>query len=556
MESSTSNLHSVAHQLVRRLADLGVTRVFSIPGGASSGLEVALLDEPRIEQVVCVHEATAGYMATGHHLATGEVGVLFVTSGPGALNAAPALAAAEEDGLGLLVVAGDVARSNAGRGALQDGGPAGLDLVHAMRPLCSSSSSVHRPEQAMALFESAVSHCVGLPRGSAFLQIPIDVQTSEVVGQAFERPRRGPPKVSDEALDRIADAWNSARNPTLMLGVGTTRAGIDAQVRGFSSFAGAPVVADAESLGVVARDDPFFVGLVGVGDTGEGSAWLEHHEVDLLLQLGCRLDDTTTAGFSPAIEAIERIQLDHDPGRLGRGFTASLAVHCDIGDALDRLRERIPRASTEQGRARMAEIAVVRGRVPSAATNLQAAPHDPRAVVASLRRHYPDATFVSDIGNHLLATLGALHVEQSYAMHVSIGLGGMGSGIGSALGMSATRRTVCICGDGGTLMSGNELYTAVRKGWPVTYCVFVDGALGMVHGGVTRVYGRSHAYDLPRFDAVGWARSLGCDAALIRSDEDLRAAVASAEGPLVLAFEIDPSVEFHNPRESVIHFGE
>ncbi len=557
---------SVARMVVRRLEEMGITRVFGIPGGACSAFDDAFY-ESKIEMVVCAHEAIAGYMAIGYHHATGLPGVAVVTSGPGVLNIATAIAAAKTDEAGLLVLAGDVARTNACRGALQDGGHAGLDILHAMRPLAGLALTIDRPEQASIRLEQALHRCSQGAKGPAFVQVPIDVQNAETARTSFILPPKPSGQAGTPAIAPAAALLRAAQNPVILAGLGVRRAGASEALTQLAEHLSIPVLTDAEVLGAIARDHPLALGTYGIGDCGAGAKWLREKDCDLLFVVGARLDDTTTNGFCKDLAGPRMIQLDYDHRRLARAYAADVAMCGDIELTLRTLARSVP----TKGPARLGVVAQQVKEVKDCETalhtevknsvNWQKVPpsgFDPRVVASVLQDTFDDnATFVSDIGNHLLAMLRHHTVTGPDAFHFSLGLGAMGSGIGTAMGLAAGGRdnVVVVCGDGGALMCGNDLATCAKYGIRLVMIVFNDGHLSMAQHGSQSVYGRTDPFEVQPFNITKWAKALGADALAVRTLSDLKTAAQwRGEGPLVLDVPIDNAVKYPNPREAMLQF--
>ncbi|MCA9666709.1 MAG: thiamine pyrophosphate-binding protein, partial [Myxococcales bacterium] len=324
-----------------------------------------------------------------------------------------------------------------------------------------------------------------------------------------------------------------------------------------------PVASDLEAKGVMPESHPLWLGIIGVGSYGGASAYLEAG-VDALITVGCRLDDSLTNGFSPLFRPRDGtlIQIDHAPLRMGRVFQPDVAICGDIDDALRRLFEMAASPHAEL----VIERDLARRKVPALPSSrtraaMAGAPFAPLAVIQTLQRHFPaDTVYTTDIGNHLLFAVQHLRIEHADAFYAPHGLGAMTSGMGVAMGLAlghATRgrRVVAICGDGGTLMGGNELATCARRGVPVTLVVFNDGQLGMVQHGNERVFGRSLDLRTPQVDLCGYAASLGARARLVRSEADIAWAASNPlRGPLLLDVPIDPEARARNPREGSVSF--
>jgi acetolactate synthase-1/2/3 large subunit len=326
------------------------------------------------------------------------------------------------------------------------------------------------------------------------------------------------------------------------------------------------VIADVEGKGVYPESRPLCLGVYGVGARGPAARYLAAG-VDLLITVGARLDDTTTMNFGPAFTRAGRlVQLDHTAARLGRAFTPALAMACDLPAALERIADSLPPIEPERLWARRETAAALHAAGSGTEASLpliSGPPHDPRQATVALRRAFgPGAAFTADIGNHLLFAAQELVIERAEDFHAAIGLGSMGSGIGTAIGLQLawgrTRQVVAICGDGGLLMAGNEIATCAHYGIPLVLAVFNDGQLGMVEHGLHNVYGRAGDNRTPLLDIASYATSLGALAARITDLAEIETIAAWPRGsrPLVLDIPVDPAIRASNPREATLNFSD
>ena len=537
-----------ADVLVDWLYQQGVRRVYGIPGGAVAPLFDALVDSP-ITAVICQHEGMAGYLAAGEARATGRPGVVAVTSGPGILNTITPVAAAFEDEVPLIVIAGEVRTEWAGRGALQDGGPSGLDVRSIFRSVTRFQDDLSQPGRSTDLLGRAWEAALTHPRGPALLRIPVDVSRAAAPSVPEWRSSLLPSEPDVAALERASALLRGAERPAIFAGVGARAASLGPILEGLAYRLRAPVFTDLEAKSLVPETDPMCLGLYGPGQGPQATRYLAEG-VDVLLTVGARLDDTTTGGFGDALRPSQAlIQLDHDPRRLGRLWPAEISLLGDLRGMCQLLYEATDPLPAATLLAR--DLAVRRCRAsiePAHCT--EGPPFDPRAVVRALHVAWPDATFVTDIGNHMLFTARHLTTDRVGSFQASTGLAGMGSGIGTAMGMAAAGAgpVVGICGDGGLLMVGNELATCARYGIGVVLCVFDDGRLNMVDHGMRYEYGRSESAALPEVSLVDWARSLGAHAVDVASLEDLVPPEGGSDRPVLLRVPVDPAVRMSNPR--------
>jgi len=535
------------------------TRLFGLPGGTISPVFDAA-EGAGLEIVATQHECAAVFMATGEARASDGVGVVAVTSGPGLLNTINGLAAAREDESPLVLLVGDVRRSSAGRGALQDGSALGLDARTILRPVTKAVHSPQTPEQAIASVESAFREAREGRAGPVVVILPVDVGRAEIEESATRlRARTTLAAIDDTTATEIAHALRKARRPMVLVGIGGREDRALAQVLiTMAETMAVPVATDAEGKGVFPESHPLSLGVFGVGGSALSLAYAR--EADVVVTVGARLDDTTTLGYDPVLRPRDGllVQLDSVESRLGRSYRADLSAQGNLAASCTRIAESAPLLDLEVlGRRRLALTELRRRHPERVVRELKAMPFDPRDIPAALQDAYgPQAVFTSDIGNHLLFALSGLVVDRRDGFFVSHGTASMGSGIitamGLQLGFGMGRPVVAICGDGGMLMVGNDLATCARYGIPVTFAVFRDGSLGMVQQGFSRLYGRSPDFTLPPVDLIGWAQSLGARAIRIESQDQLRRVAAEPyRGPTLLELPVDPTIAPTNPRVDV-----
>lgn len=547
-----------ADAIVETMLMHGVDRVFGIPGGAISGVFDAMI-QSRIDVVICQHEQMAAYLAYGHARATGRPAAVAVTAGPGVLNTLTSVAAAHKDEVPMLVLAGDVRTPVAGMGALQDGGAEGLDIITMMKSITKFSDTLLQPERTVALVSDAIEAAMTHPRGPAFLRMPLDTTLAVVPTDPVRQAVLEEPEPDYVACHEIADALTLAERPAIFLGIGARTAQVAPAVLRLAERLRCPVICDVEAKGTFPETHSLCLGLFGVGGSGKSAAYLR--SCDALLTVGARLDDTTTNGFSELLQPKDGFlaQIDHDARRLGRAYNPTVSLACDLQRTLAAIEERVTFPSSGSVMARETAVVSARGSsAPQIGVVPQLAPFDPRSIVSVLQAAMPaDTIWTSDIGNHLLAASRFLELDEPERFHASVGLGGMGSGIGVAMGLAMahgrTRPVVGICGDGSLRMVGSEIATCAKYDIPVVLAVFNDARFGMVAHGMDKVYGRVAWCDSPNVDVVKFAESLGARAVRIESVEDFaRAASLVGQGPLVLDIPIDPNVRISNPRNETL----
>lgn len=520
----------VADRMVTALREIGAQRIWGIPGGTISPVLDACLGTG-LQVETCVNETTAGYLAVGVS-AAGGVGVVFVTSGPGALGVLPAVAAAHQDGHPLLVLVGDISSRKRGLGVIQDHSEGGLRMQQVMGALAKASYRIEQPQHARLLvFRAWQEACSGSP-GPVVLECPMDVLSATSFQPATELRMATPTLALPEGA--LRDFAEAARGDCVIaLGIAAVSRGVTPlELRAAAEALDARVVCEPEARGLMDECHPRYGGRLGIGGHGEGLAALQ--EAGAVLSLGCRFDDTVTGGRGGGWRpAGPWLQVDTDVRRLGRSAGPEQAwMAC-------------PRAVLQF---------LGQGCAPSPWVRTEPSlpqwdPRCPRSILRHVHDRAPGVrTWVSDIGNHFLFLAESALFREGERLVVSMGLGGMGSGVGMSLGIAAQtgERTVLVVGDGGLRMFGNELLTAARLALPLTVVLLDDAGLGMVRQGNAAVFGRTSDFDQGPWRAEPWAQSLGIQARQLREPSDVDWAFGA--GPRLLHCRIDPEIRAPTPR--------
>jgi acetolactate synthase-1/2/3 large subunit len=211
----------VALQLVDVLREFGVNLIFGIPGGAISGFYAALLERPDVKIVTAKHEANAAFMAIGYAMATGRPGVVVTTAGPGITNALTGLASANYEGVPVVHIAGEVARSAFGRGALQEGSSSTFDAVGMTRRVTKFSAQISQPGSAAAVLRKALTTAYSGRRGPVFVSLPLDVGAVQTPVQPIAGSVRSSFDVHAPSCERALELLSKAERPLILAGSGT-----------------------------------------------------------------------------------------------------------------------------------------------------------------------------------------------------------------------------------------------------------------------------------------------------------------------------------------------
>ncbi len=532
-----------ADLLVSMLAEAGVDVVFGIPGGAISPVHDALIDS-KIRVITTRHESGAMFAACGLAHGTGKLGVVAVTSGPGALNALTGLASAWCDGLPVLLLVGDVPRASQGKGVLQDSSSHGLHLVEMARHVTKLAVEVPRASALPHLLRRAITTAMSGRKGPVMLTLPIDVTTAQVT-----KPRTGGsiamnPMIEAKMLDEVAELLRGAVRPLILAGSGVRGNGAPDRLRSVAERLGCPVATTPKAKGVFPENHPLALGVMGMGGHRSAATYLESG-VDVVVAIGTSLGDLATDGFSHHLQGSRAlVHVDIDARQLGKSYSPTHAYVATatefLGGLIELLDDRLPRT------LRPLPGGVQRHALRSSATVDRIASQDALLELQSILP--PNTIYTVDSGEHTAFATHFLEITHPDSFLVMTGLGSMGQSIGAAVGAQLAhpdRTVAAICGDGCFAMNAFEIATAVQAKLPIRVFVFNDQRLGMVENGHETVYGRRPDYATTPLDVCVVARGLGATSLRVDGIGQLRAIAEDLKaiaGPVVIDVSIDHAV--------------
>ena len=541
----SANPERTADVLVRVLVDAGVQVVFGSPGGTIAPLYDALLDAPGIRVVTTRHEAAAVFAAAGYARATGRIGVVLVTSGPGVINAMTGIASAYCDGVPVLVLAGEVARKNHGKGALQEGSPHHLNIIGMADHISKLALEIPEPNAAPSMLQRAIATALSGRPGPVTVTLPIDVTTalamSSSVALEVNTSFTLPAWAVEDAVRHLVG--HGKRRTIIFAGSGLRNGDGARKLLEFAERTQLPVMTTPKAKGVFPEGHPLSLGVFGLGGHPSTTAWLEAG-LDVLLSIGTSLGDISTNGWSKLLTPREaHIHVDIDARQIGRTYATTLGIAAPAELFLDRMLELLPPPLERRSYGvryysdAEASVTAVEGRIA------------PQRALWELQQVLPpDSIYTCDSGEHFLFAVHYLRTELPDGFMVMSGLGSMGSGIGAALGVKLAhphRPVAAICGDGGFAMAASEVSTAVAEKLPIIFVVMNDERLGMVELGHQALYGRSPSYSTSPMSIVALASALGAQTLAIKRPGQIlgmESFLRHPRGPMVLDVRVDQSV--------------
>lgn len=527
---------SGAEIVVRSLIDQGVKHVFGYPGGAVLDIYDALHTVGGIDHVLVRHEQAAVHMADGFARATGEVGVVLVTSGPGATNAITGIATAYMDSIPLVVLSGQVATSLIGNDAFQE-----CDMIGISRPIVKHSFLVkHAEDIPMVLKKAFYVASTGRP-GPVVVDLPKDI-----LNPAIKIPYSYPDQVSMRSynptlqghrgqIKRALQVLLEAKKPVVYVGGGVITSGCDAELKMLVEKLDLPVASSLMGLGAFPSTNDRFVGMLGMHGTYEANMTM--HNSDLIFAVGVRFDDRTTNNLAKYCPDATVLHIDIDPTSISKTVNADIPI---VGDAkqilsqmLDLLKQKEANHPPDMLNDWWKNIREWRTK-DALSFDHSGSRIKPQAVIETLYRlTNGDAYIASDVGQHQM--FAALYYPFDKPRHWinSGGLGTMGFGFPAALGVKLAlpkETVVCVTGDGSIQMNIQELSTALQYDLPIVILNLNNKFLGMVKQWQDLIYaGRhSHSYMDSLPDFVKLAEAYGHVGISISKPEELESKLAEA----------------------------
>ncbi|EPG7064150.1 acetolactate synthase 3 large subunit [Serratia marcescens] len=527
---------SGAEMVVRSLIDQGVKHVFGYPGGAVLDIYDALHTVGGIDHILVRHEQGAVHMADGYARATGEVGVVLVTSGPGATNAITGIATAYMDSIPMVVLSGQVPSSLIGYDAFQE-----CDMVGISRPVVKHSFLVKRTEDIPAVLKKAFFLASSGRPGPVVIDLPKDI-----VGPAVRMPYAYPQDVSMRSynptvqghrgqIKRALQTILAAKKPVMYVGGGAINAGCEAELLALAEQLNLPVTSSLMGLGAFPGTHRQSVGMLGMHGTYEANKTMHH--ADVIFAVGVRFDDRTTNNLAKYCPDATVLHIDIDPTSISKTVDADIPIVGDAKQVLVQMLELLAQGEKAQDHDALRDwwqsIEQWRAR-DCLGYDKHSGTIKPQAVIETLHRLTKgDAYVTSDVGQHQMFAALYYPFDKPRRWINSGGLGTMGFGLPAALGVKLAlpeETVVCVTGDGSIQMNIQELSTALQYNLPVVVVNLNNRYLGMVKQWQDMIYSGRHSQSymdsLPDF--VKLAEAYGHVGIAIRTPDELESKLVQA----------------------------
>jgi acetolactate synthase-1/2/3 large subunit len=526
--------------------------IFGYPGGANLPIYQQLPKHPRLRHILVRHEQGGAHMADGYARACGRPGVVFATSGPGALNTITGLATAFMDSVPLVAITGQVASNVVGRDAFQES-----DVVGCSMPVTKHNYLVTDVRELPRVIKEAFHIATTGRPGPVLIDICKDVQQTEWPDpewpESVDLPGYRPAFAPDlSQVERAAEALSRAERPVILAGHGVILSRGEEELIAVAEKSATPTGTTLLGVGAFPVRHPLSLHMTGFMGTGWNIKAVQN--ADLLMCVGMRVDDRVTAKLSDwAPNAETFIHIDIDRSEMGKNRRAHLEV---VADAKTALREMLPHVrppDSDRRRPWLTQIDAWREEHPLRyiRSNGHLQPQD--VMIEMYERCADDAIVVADVGqNQIWAALWWNFARPGLFIN-SGGAGTMGFAFPAAIGAKVARPEKdvwCVAGEGGFVMTAQELSVAVKHRLDVKIVLLNNFSLGMVRQFQDDFYGgiRSEVdlHEMPDF--VKLADAYGLPGRVVTSADQIKSAFDFAqrtEGPVLIDFRIDPEANVY-----------
>lgn len=523
--------------LIRTLIEQGCDTVFGYPGGQILNVYDSLYKyQNEIRHMLTAHEQGAAHAADGYARATGKVGVVMSTSGPGATNLVTGIATAYLDSIPLVAICGNVPTTQIGTDSFQE-----IDITGVTLPITKHNYFVGSVENLADTIREAFALAQSGRPGPVLIDVPKDVQTAvcDYEPQAPVQPEERH-AAKDVRIKEAAALINASKRPFIYFGGGLITSEAQEEMLALAEKIDAPIGCSLMGLSGIPTDHPRFLGMQGMH--GHYASSMAMHDADLIISLGVRFNDRVTGNREKFAKLAQIIHIDVDGSELSKTVNSACGLRGDVKLTLQKL---IPLVNAEQ---KPDWEKAVKALKETENDYLDIRPGlTPRNAIMTLNKHLGENTAVAtDVGQHQMWAAQNVSFKKPRRFISSGGLGTMGFGLGAAIGaaVGTGERSVLVTGDGSFGMCLNELTTAVTYNVPVVILLMNNGVLGMVRQWQTLFFNKHYSNTIlnRKTDFVALARAFGADGEAVDTVAALDKAFEhafSCDGPYVIDCRID-----------------
>ncbi|MBN1571665.1 MAG: biosynthetic-type acetolactate synthase large subunit [Deltaproteobacteria bacterium] len=532
----------------KTLLDEGVDTIFGYPGGAVLNLYHGMPDYD-IRHILVRHEQAAVHAADGYARASGRVGVVLVTSGPGATNTVTGIATAHMDSIPIVVFTGQVPSMLIGNDAFQE-----ADIVGITRPCTKHNYLVKQATDLEGVIREAFHIAKTGRPGPVLVDLPRDVMTDESDYNGKGKLNLKGYTVKDTAdVKRVEEAYNailSAKKPLFYIGGGVISSSAAKELKELAEMLTIPVTSSLMGLGGFPGTHPLFLGMLGMHGTYRANMAVTNS--DLLIAVGSRFDDRVTGKVDEFAPKAKIVHIDIDPTSISKNIIVDIPIISDVKVALKSLikiaakGKRIMKADRKEW---LSQIEKWKSTHPlNYEQKMESGIIKPQFVVESIYRVTKgDAIIATEVGQNQMWTAQFFNFDRPRTLLTSGGLGTMGYGFPAAIGAQVAfpeKLVFDIAGDGSIQMNIQEIATAVQHNLPVKVAIINNGFLGMVRQWQELFFEERYSHTTMDFapDFVKLAEAYGAVGIKVEDPKEVEGAVEEAisiKRPVIIDFRVD-----------------
>ena len=485
--------------VVKSLKELNVKYIFGYPGGSVLDLYDALFQQNDIEHILVRHEQAATHMADGYARATGEVGVVLATSGPGATNCVTGIATAYMDSIPMVVLSGQVPTNLIGDDAFQE-----TDIVGCSRPIVKHSFNCRSASEIPNILAKAFYIASSGRPGPVVVELPKDMLNPELTfaynfPAATELRTYNPnTKGHSKQIRKAVTAILEAKKLVIYSGGGIVLSNTSEQLTHLVESLNAPITNTLMGLGGISGIHPNFIGMLGMHGTLEANKAMAN--ADVILALGARFDDRVTNNVQKFCPNATIVHVDVDPTSISKTIKAHIPVVGCLATVLEQLQTAIDKSPIKIDRSAQEDWwrQVISWREQKCLNyNTDGDKIKPQAVIEAIyKATNGDAYVSSDVGQHQMFAAQYYPFKHPRQWINSGGLGTMGFGLPAAMGVKLAfpdKESLCVTGDGSIQMNIQELSTCLQYNLAVKVISLNNRSLGMVRQWQDMIYGGRHS---------------------------------------------------------------
>ncbi|MCH8201356.1 MAG: biosynthetic-type acetolactate synthase large subunit [Chloroflexi bacterium] len=541
MANGDKKQYTGAQMVMESFLRVGVDTIFGLPGGANLPLYDVLPEYyPRIKHYMVKHEQAAAHAADAYARIKGQAGVCYGTSGPGATNLVTGIANAFMDSVPLVCVTGQVIRALIGRDGFQEADIQGITI-----PITKHNELVLDVDDIPRAMQQAFHIATTGRPGPVLVDIPRD--TLQQKGEFYWSEnlqlrgyRQNDLTPDPNEIQKAADLIAQAERPVILAGHGVIISRAYDELLKLAETANIPVITTLLGISGFPGTHPLYLGMPGM----HGMYWNNRaiNEADLLIGLGVRFDDRVTGRLADFAPKAKIIHIEIDAAEIGKNVRPSAAIHCDLKAGLTELNKHIKPKDRSPW---FQWIDDMRRNHPSIVIR-ETDEVLPQYVIDSIYRETKgDCIVCTGVGQHQMWAAQYFWYDKPNSFVTSGGLGTMGFEVPAAMGaqVAAPDETIwSICGDGGFMMTMQELATIAEYNWPIKFAIINNGTLGMVRQWQELFYGNNIvSTPLKNPDFVKLAEAFGVKGLRAERKEEVRPTIHAAmehDGPVVIDFRV------------------